>query len=341
MSKNRAQPDPAIVLDLLQAFRRSQTLFAAVSLGVFDSLSRGPRTAAVLAEELDADASAIERLLDACVGLRLLSKIDTRYANTFESDAFLTSTSASRLTGYINYSSSVLWPLWAHLDDAVREGTHRWKQAFGWDGPIFSSFFRSEESKREFLMGMHGYGLISSPHVVSAFDLSGFRKLVDLGGGTGHLAIAACARYPKLEAILFDLPAAASLAQEIMNSSPVADRIQFAAGDFFHDPLPTADLYALGRILHDWSDDKVLSLLGRVHQALSPGGAILIAEKLLRETRDGPDVAQMQDLNMLLCTEGRERPLSEYANLLAQAGFIDVQATTTTTPLDALLAKKP
>src|SRR5436189_247014 len=90
---------------------------------------------------------------------------------------------------------AVLWQLWAHLDDAVREGTHRWKQTFGLDGPIFSHFFRTDDDRREFLMGMHGQGLLSSPHVVAAFDLGRFRRLVDLGGATGHLVVAACQRY--------------------------------------------------------------------------------------------------------------------------------------------------
>jgi acetylserotonin O-methyltransferase len=340
MPENAPEPDPSVVLDLLLAFRRSQTLFAAVSLGVFDSLSRGPKLPAEIAVELGTNGSALERLLGACVGLKLLVREDGRYANTPEANTYLTSTSASRLTGYICYSSRVLWPLWAHLDEAVREGSHRWKQAFGWDGPIFSSFFHSQESKREFLMGMHGYGQISSPQVVSAFDLSGCRRLVDLGGGTGHLAIAACERYPKLEAILFDLPEVADLAHEIIGASPVSDRVRFMPGDFFNDPLPSADLYSLGRIVHDWSEDKILTLLHRVHQALAPGGTILIAEKLLLESRDGPDVAQMQDVNMLVCTEGRERSLSDYADLLARAGFADVRGMTTNTPLDAILAKK-
>src|ERR1051326_617371 len=98
---------------------------------------------------------------------------------------------------------------------------------------------------------MHGYGVISSPHVVAAFDLGRFRRLVDLGGATGHLAIAACRRYPNVPAVVFDLPEATPLAKEIVAASPAADRIAVVGGDFFADPLPEGDLYALGRILHD------------------------------------------------------------------------------------------
>ena len=94
-------------------------------------------------------------------------------------------------------------------------------------------------------MGMHGYGLISSPHVVAAFDLSQFRCMVDLGGATGHLAIAACRRYPNLRGVVFDLPEAVPLAQEIVGQSREADRIRVVAGDFFADKLPEGDVYAL------------------------------------------------------------------------------------------------
>jgi acetylserotonin O-methyltransferase len=244
------------------------------------------------------------------------------------------------MTGYIYYSNSVMWRLWANLEDAVREGTHRWKQTYGWEGPIFSHFFKTEEAKREFLMGMHGFGLISSPHVVTAFDLSRFTRLVDLGGATGHLAIAACQRWSNLRAVVFDLPDAVPLAQEIIGASPVAERIEVAAGDFFSDALPKADLYALGRILHDWTEEKILKLLGRIYESLPPNGAVLIAEKLLDDDRTGPRWAQMQDLNMLSCTEGKERTLGEYEVLLKQVGFGEIVGCRTPSPLDAVLATK-
>jgi acetylserotonin N-methyltransferase len=335
-----ASPDPAVVLDLLEAFRRSKTMFAAVSLGVFDALQHGPRTLTDLAVELKADADALQRLLEACVGLQLLQRTGADYANTPAAAAYLTQSSPRRLTGYIKYSNDVMWRLWTHLEDAVREGTHRWQQAYGWDGPIFSHFFRTDAARREFLMGMHGFGLISSPHVVGAFNLDRFTRLVDLGGATGHLAIAACERYPNLRGVVFDLPDAMPLAREIVGESAVADRIDVVAGDFFVEPLPPGDVYALGRILHDWTEAKILALLRRIHDALPAGGAVLIAEKLLNDERNGPRWAQMQSLNMLTCTEGKERTLGEYAALLEHCGFRNVEGRVTSSPLDAVLAVK-
>ncbi len=340
MAVDTSIPDPTPVLELLEAFRRSKTMFAAVSLGVFDQLAAGPRTLDELTELLVANADALERLLDACVNLQLLQRAGGRYASTDVAATYLTSTSPRRLTGYIGYSNDVMWKLWGKLEDAVREGTHRWKQVYDLDGPIFSHFFRTEEAKREFLMGMHGYGVISSPHVVAAFDLSRYRTLVDLGGATGHLAIAACQRYPDLQGVVFDLPAAVPLASEIVGGSNVAARIQVVGGDFFEGPLPPGDLYALGRILHDWEERKILDLLGKIADSLPTGGSVLIAEKLLWEDKTGPRWAQMQSLNMLTCTEGKERTLTEYERLLHRAGLHNVRGCRTSAPLDAVIADK-
>jgi acetylserotonin N-methyltransferase len=340
MLEDLSKPDPTVVLHLLEAFRRSKTMFTAVSLGVFDSLEARSAAVATLADEIGLNCDALERLLDACVGLQLLSRQGDLYVNTPTASTYLSAQSASRMTGYIKYSDEVLWKMWGNLEDAIREGTNRWQQTFGWDGPIFSNFFRTTEAMREFLMGMHGQGLVSSPQVVAAFDLSRYHRLVDLGGGTGHLAIAACTRYPELHAIVFDQAQTLDLAREIIGESNVADRIESVAGDFFADDLPEADLYALGRIIHDWSEPKILTLLRRVFERLPSDGALLIAEKLLNEEKNGPHWAQMQNLGMLLYTEGKERTLAEYKALLEFVGFSSVRGIVTPSPLDVVLAVK-
>src|SRR5262249_8124523 len=151
------------------------------------------------------------------------------------------------------------------------------------EGPIFNHFFRTEESTRTFMRGMHGFGLLSSPAVAAAFDLTGFRRIVDLGGGTGHLVIAACERDPQLRGPIFDLPPVIPIAREEIARSPAHARIEAIPGDFFTGDLPAADLYAASRILHDWSEEKIIILLRKVYAALPAGGAFLVVEKLLDE----------------------------------------------------------
>ena len=333
-------PGSAPIIDLIEAFRRSKVMFTAVSLGIFDRLQRQPATAAEFARELDAHPGALGRLLDACAALGLLEKRDGVYHVTPIAEKYLCASSPLSLDGYIRYSDEVLYSMWGSLADAVKEGSPRWKQVFGVDGPIFSGFYRSPEAMRGFVRGMHGLGMTVSPVAAAAFDLSGFRRMVDLGGATGHLTIAACERYPQLRGVVFDLARVTPLTREIVAQSPAADRIDVIDGDFFADDLPPGDLYALGRILHDWTDEKCERLLRQIYDRLPTGGGLLVMEKLLAEDGVGPLSANLQSLNMLIVTEGRERTLDEYTRLLHAAGFSDVEGRTTGAWLDAILARK-
>jgi acetylserotonin N-methyltransferase len=330
--------DPGPVIDLMHAFRRSQTMFTAVSLGIFDLLESGGQSAETLALDTHTDLPALRRLLDGCVGIGLLEKLDGLYANTAVAGEYLRKRSPNTLAGYILYSKDVLYPMWGHLDDALREGTPRWNQTFALDGGIFSGFFRTPQARHEFLLGMHGFGQLSSPSVVRVFNLGRFRRMVDLGGGTGHLAIAACERYGSMHAQVFDLAEAIAEARPHLAASRAADRLEVVTGDFFADPLPPADIYALGRIIHDWGDDKIGKLLRKIHAALPPGGGILLAETLLDDDHRGPVSTLMQSLNMLVCTEGRERSVEEYRELLESFGFEQVEGRRTGAPLDAVIA---
>jgi acetylserotonin O-methyltransferase len=333
-------PDAQIVIGLMDGFRASKAVFTAVSLGVFDQLHRGSRTCQDLAEDLHCKADALERILGACAALGLLSIENGRYLNREVSTRFLRVESPETLTGYMLYSDRVLYRLWAHLENAVREGTHRWKQEFGQKEGIFDHFFSTEKDKLTFLAGMHGVGLLSSPAAVAAFDLSGFNHLIDLGGGTGHLVIEACRRYPHLRGTVFDLPSVVPVAQTYIRGAGLEERILAIGGDFFIDPLPPADLYSLGRILHDWSEEKVNTLIRKIHAQLPKGGGLVICEKLLNERKDGPVGAFLQSLNMLVCTEGKERSAAEYEALTKAAGFHKFQAQRTGQPVDVMLALK-
>jgi acetylserotonin N-methyltransferase len=148
-----ASPEP--ILELIHAFRRSKTMFAAVKLGVFEG-ERPP-------------GAAGKQLLDACVSLGLLERRGHEHFNTPIADLYLRRSSPASLTGYIRYSDAALFPLWANLDAAVISGNNQWAKTFGDDG---AAVRRAVFGGEEFLRGMHGIGMISSPAVVAAVDLS-------------------------------------------------------------------------------------------------------------------------------------------------------------------------
>jgi acetylserotonin N-methyltransferase len=143
-----------------------------------------------------------------------------------------------------------------------------------------------------------------------------------------------------LRGTVLDLSAVEKFARWHIGRSSAAGRIDFISSDFFVNDLPAADLYNLGRILHDWSEEKIVPLLRKIYNSLPVGGALLIEETLVSPDGSGPMPSLMQDLNMLVCTDGRERTFSEYRELLGTAGFADVNYRLTGSLVDAMLAVK-
>jgi acetylserotonin O-methyltransferase len=307
--------DPTPILELLDGFRRSKTLFTAVNLGIFDGVR--PRGA------------AIGRLLEACAGLGLLEKQGSDFVNTPLADKYLRSGCPESLAGYARCASAGLYARWGGLDEAVIEGSVKRPS---------STQAREEptpEAYRDFIAGMHAFGLLSSPQVAGAFDLSPFRSFVDLGGCTGHLALAIEQRYPGIKIGVFDVPPVIQVAGDYTGG-----RAELFAGNFFTDPLPPADLYGLGKVLHNHTEANIHLLLRRIHAALPEGGGLLIAERLLDEDRGGPLHVHLSSLNMLVAGGGVERTFSEYRSLLEKAGFRAIRLSKTGAPVDAMFAQK-
>jgi acetylserotonin N-methyltransferase len=331
---------PDHVIELMEAFRRSQVLFTAVNLRIFELLEGSPKSLAELASAAGLPLVSLEQLLTACQALGLASRADGMFQNTPVTSQYLVESSPSNLLGYIRFSDIAVYRMWSQLTDAVREGSNRWDQVFGGKKNFFDNVYADASSFKQFIGGMHGLGVITSPMLVTTFDLGRFRHLVDLGGATGHLAMAACRAWPNLKATVYDLAPVCVVAEEHIARANLQYSVAVRSGDFFVDPWPDADLFALARILHDWNEEKIQFLLRKCCENLPSGGGLLICEKLLNEKKDGPVSTALQSLNMLVITEGRERTASEYTALLKAAGFGDVQARKTGKYLDVILAIK-
>jgi hypothetical protein len=153
------------------------------------------------------------------------------------------------------------------------------------------------------------------PAVVDAYDFGRFDVIADIGGGRGHLLAAILERAPRARGVLFDLP---HVVAEVGSARP--PRLEIAAGDFFTDAAPPADLYLLMDLLHDWRDDDAVRILASVRRAAAAHARVLIIETLVPEV-SGPHFGKTLDVIMLAVTGGRERSRSEYAALLERSGL--------------------
>ncbi|XP_035031067.1 probable bifunctional dTTP/UTP pyrophosphatase/methyltransferase protein isoform X2 [Hippoglossus stenolepis] len=332
------------IIELMDGFKASKALFTASKLCVFDLLHRSPGLdSAQMAQEIKASVKGTECLLEACVSLGLLKSKDRTcqkpvYENTDLAVRFLRSDASYSLHGYIQHCNNTVWPIFSHLESAVLEGTHQHEKAFGKKtNDLFQdAYYNSQEIKLRFMRAMHSIAKVTGKDVATAFDLSTFKSACDLGGCTGAMAYEFTKAHPGLSVTVFDLPAVVEMIEHFQPQHK-DNRVSFVAGDFFQDELPKADLYILARILHDWSDEKVHTLLSKIAQTCTSGCALLIAETML----DGlTPYSALQSLNMLAQAEGMERTESKYTDMLSKHGFGNMRVVHTRNFLDAVLAIK-
>ncbi|XP_029459510.1 acetylserotonin O-methyltransferase-like isoform X1 [Rhinatrema bivittatum] len=337
---------PKILLEYKNGFLASKTMFTACELGVFDLLleSEVALSSAVIAQHLGSSADGMERLLSACVGLKLLEaelkNEEAFYRNTELSSLYLTKSSPKSLYHMMMYYSQSIYLCWHYLTDAVREGENQFVRAFGVPTKkFFDATYRSEEEMITFMHCMDSMLHLCRKDVLTLFDLSLFPIVCDLGGCSGAVAKECISLYPASTVTIYDLPKVVQTAKKHF-ISPDEHRIRFQEGDFFEDSVPEADLYILARIIHDWSEKKCLQLLGKAYKACKPGGAVLLVEELLNEDRSGPVTSQLQSLNMLVFLEGKERTPAEYSKLLTAVGFKEIQVRTSGKTYAAILGRK-
>ncbi|KAM4795695.1 acetylserotonin O-methyltransferase-like [Rhinophrynus dorsalis] len=288
-----------------------QVLFSSCELGIFDLLSQSeePLSAASVAERLGTNTSGTERLLSACVGLKLLDvdmqNGEVAYKNTELSKMYLTKSSSKSLYHAFIFLSNYPYLLANNLTHAVREGHSQNEKTSGVSSENpYEVVYRSEEKVIEVIQYIDSFWIMKRKEdVISAFDLSPFRSICDLGGCSGSLAKDLSSLYPETHFIVFDLPKVVQTVEKYF--SPQNQHICFQQGDFFKDPLPEADLYLLTRVIYNWSDDKCLKLLKKVYNICKPGGGVFIAEDILNEDGHGPVVSQLLDLMLLTGSEGK------------------------------------
>ncbi|XP_047671001.1 probable bifunctional dTTP/UTP pyrophosphatase/methyltransferase protein isoform X1 [Tachysurus fulvidraco] len=346
-TKSNNEGFPHSLVELLDGFKASKTLFTASKLGVFDIMIDSGLTVDEVAIRINASVLGTEKLLDAAVSIGLLHKLKCEdklvYRNTEQARQFLVSDSPLSLHAYILHCNDMIWPLFNHLESAVREGTNQHERAFGKkpENVFQDIYFKKDDMVMRFMNAMHSIAKVSGRDVATAFDLSCFRTACDVGGYcvaccTGAMAYEFTKAHPDLSVIVFDLPAVIAMRSHFQPLEQDS-RVSFVEGDFFKDDIPKADLYILARILHDWSDEKVHGLLSKLSKTCSPGCGLLLSEILLDEERTRPSRALLQALSM---TEGRQRSAAEYSHLIRKHGFSLVHTQYTGNLLDAMLFVK-
>ena len=285
-------------------------MHVAASFGVADAIGEEPLDPRAIASRTGLDADALRRILRLLAAHGVFEERADGYAHNAAS-RLLRSDHPESMGSYVRMGGMpAFWGPYTELEKTVQTGlpSRDWRA-------LLDYFEEHRDEAEIFNAAMVAKSRAVLPAVVDAYDFDRFDVIADIGGGRGHLLAAVLERARRARGILFDLP---NVVAEV--SSARSPRLEIAAGDFFADAPPSADLYVLMDLLHDWRDDDAARILASVRRAAPPHARVLIIETLVPEV-SGPHFGKTLDVIMLAVTGGRERSRTEYAALLERSGL--------------------
>jgi SAM-dependent methyltransferase len=330
-------PDDRRIYDAYIAARQSAALAAAVRAGIFDALDAEPLTPDELAEQLGLRARPVRLLTRVLRVLGLLLEQDGRLRLAEDAATFLVRGKPEWLGGLIDLEvEHFLRPR-----DVLEALRHDRATVYG-DADPWERHAQDPEQARRFTEAMHSISVRPARALAETVDLSGVGRLLDVGGGSGVLAVALARAFPELRCVVWELSTVAEMAREVIQEAALEARVTVLEGDIFRDPVPDGfDAALLSQILHDWSPETGEGLLQRLFDGLNPGGRVLIHEKLVSGDGTGPLANVLVHLDMLIWTEGQQQDAETLSLVLERVGFRNVEARPTTGYWSVVEAIKP
>jgi hypothetical protein len=316
--KAEAQPPQAQLIHMATAHWVSRFVYAAAEMNLADQLSEGPRTAEELAQSDASHAPSLYRLMRTLASLGLFSEDSSRRFSLTPLGAALKTGTPGRAS-VLTLAGELFTRSLEQLPYSAQTGKSAFEKVFG--GSFFNYLAEHPADASLFSQTMVGIHGPEPAAVAAAYDFSRLGTVIDVGGATGNILAAILSHHPEPRGILFDLPHVVSDAPALIQARGVADRITIEAGSFF-DRVPVGgDAYLLSHIIHDWSEDKCLTILGNCRRAMKSDSRLLIIETVIAPG-DTPHLGKMLDMVMLaFFTGAQERTEPEYRALLDKAGF--------------------
>lgn len=300
-----------LIFSLTDAGVAARCLHVVAELGVADHIDDHPVPATELAQECAVDPDGLNRVLRLLCANGVFLLVDGGYEHSpasrlLRSDHPMSMRSFPQMMGL-----PVMLKSFDDLAHSIRTGRPSIELT---DPDGLWGYLREAPTESAiFSRAMTAKAAGDTAAVLAAHDFSSARRIVDVGGGRGHLLHAVLEATPEARGILFDLP------EVVEKGGPAHPRLVRQAGDFFVDPLPAGDTYLVMEVIHDWTDAEAVSILAAISRAAMDHARVLLIEEILPEYPDPGSL--MIDVIMLAVTGGRERTADELAGLLAEAGW--------------------
>ena len=324
---------PETIRQLQRAAFPAYALLAGIQLDLFSTLAAGPKSVAALAEQLALDADKLQVLMYSLATTGLLSVEDGCFCNSPEAQAFLVKRELDYLGGEFEAFSD-RWPRLAKTAESVRTGKAQAK--IDYSG-------MSQEELETFYMGNHSQNLEAGRSLMSQYHFSGYRRLLDVAGGTGGLAIAIAQACPGLTATVLELPNVAPVTQRFISESGTGESVEVVTGDIIKDGLSEKyDVVVMKNFIPVVSKEQAQQALQNVGQSLKPGAALYMVDMgMIDDSRLTPNGVVVHSLFFLnVFDNGGPRTEGERRRWLTEAGFVDIERSTVSADLGVMVALK-
>jgi hypothetical protein len=329
-------PPPFALFRMVTGYYVSRAIHVVAKLGIADLIAEGPRGHDELAKATATHADSLRRVLRLLASAGVFIEEDGKFALTpvgacLRSDVPGSMRAAALLFGGITQQA------WGDLLHSVETGEPAFRRVFGMEPFDYMEEHPAEAAN--FDAAMADFTKHIAIAVAAAYDFSPFRRIVDVGGGNGALLAGILSASPKLTGVVFDLPKVAARATKRIRELGLAGRCEAVGGDFFKEVPGGGDAYLLKHVIHDWNDDRATEILRTCRRAMGAEAKLLIVEGVYPRRVDQSDEsrgAAANDVNMLVCTGGRQRSEAEFRGLYDAAGFRLTRIVPTQTPVKVI-----
>ena len=329
-----ALPPHAQVIQMAGGHLVAKAIYALAELGVADHLSDAPKTAEQIAPAIGAHAPSLYRLLRTMAAFGFFSEDDQRRFTLTPLGEALRSNAPGHARSTVRMlAGPSVYVAVNELLHSVKTGKTGFEKTHGKN--IFDYLGEHAAEARIFNEAMIGFHGAEPPAVAAAYDFSDIGTLIDVGGGTGNLLTTILQAHPSMRGVLYDLPHVAKEAREAIAAKGLTARCDVKEGSFFESVPKGGDAYTLSHIIHDWDEERCITILNNCRRAMTRDARLLLVEMVIPPGNDFHP-SKFLDLIMLTLPGGKERTVTEYKELFAKAGFELTNVVPTASPVSVV-----
>ena len=319
------------IREIAASFQESRILLTAFELKIFSMLGKHLMSSEEVAEKINSDKRAVNRLMNALCGMGLLRKVKEKFYNTESASKYLVEGKPDFMGNL--YHTNHLWNTWSYLTDSVKKG----------------SSFKGDQNKKEkdewvesFIAAMHYRGVKQAKLLSMMIDFSNAKKILDIGGGSAAFSMEMVKRNNSIKAVVLDLPHVIPLTKKYVKQEGLEDNFEFIEGNYLTSNFgKDYDLILLSAIVHINSYDENKMIIKKCSDALNDGGKVIINDFVMSEDRIEPYYGAIFSLNMLVGTDsGDTFTEDEMREWLTSAGFSKIERKKTSFASDLIIGTK-